>query len=759
MWLALVLTLVAACTPVRREADGDLVRRIRFEGNGALLSGQNDYQLRTAMGQKSSPTLTFTWPFLYFVSPVPLNSDALRADALRLETWYAHHGWLDARFLGWEIRRVRARYDDRAGVVDVLGHVDPGPRSVFRNVALLGDLNLAARSVVAAARRKVPLEPGAAWELSTVTAAEGAIRDGLQDNGHAYADVHSTSIAQPATREVDVDLHVDPGPIAVFGGIEVVGVERVGASDVLGLLDFEPGDTFSLRKLRESQRRLFETGLFSVVNLDVAPCAQARAAWARAGGIGPPPSCAPLGPIAAAPQPEATDDAAVASSAPAPLPDVAPIRIELNEARFRRFRVGAGAAFDYFTVQPRLDVSFQDLWVAGSKLQLRVDGGFGAIVGVVRDDDGGTSLLFTGDAGVRLDYPWLLRSRLGLSTGIRFRQDAQFGTLPFQSVDADFSLRYRFTRSVSLTFGPRAEYFGYLEPTQETLTAARLQFGGDFGGRTYRLLSLDAQFLVDWRDDPLFTRRGTYWRLAGRQSIPLPIPDGQGGTDPGFLYTKLDGEVRGWRPVRFSRRQTTFPLVLGGRLHGTVLIPWRRDAALPYPDLAFLGGPNSLRGFRANQAGPYDCVCSYRAGRPDPQHANGRETVLTRTYLPQGGALALDAIAEARIDWNYGVSFALFGDVGLLSRRLDDIGVDDLRYGGGVGLRYASPVGPIRLDIGLRPLFPEDSAASSYINCNPLDRLPRGFDLFSGGRRAREMIDQRQIPLAINLFLAIGEAF
>jgi len=745
-WLVLSLGLLAACSPARMEVEGDIVRRIRFEGNAGLLSGQNDYQLRQAIGQRQSPPLTLTWPFTYFVTPVKLSPDTLRADARRLQVWYAHHGHFDARFQGWEIRRVRAQGEGRAGVVDLIGHVQPGPLSTYRKVQMVSDLSPVARTVVNAARRKLPLPEGDPFSLSGVQATRDGISTALLDNGYAYAEVDASMVAQPEQEAVDVSLSVDPGPIATFGEVVVVGLERVGEADVRGVLDFEPGDTFSLTALRESQQRLFETGLFSVVNITVSPCAKARAAWARRGSdTEPPPDCEAL--------------QGGYESDERGIPRVAPVRLELNEGRFRRIRIGGGVQFDYFTVQPRVTGLFEDLWVGGSKLRMTVDGAVGAIVGVVRDDEGRAPLLGTGEVGLRFDYPWLMRSRLGIAAGARFTQDAQFGTLPYRKVEGDLGLRYRFTRSVSLTVGPVAEYWEYLSPSDETLTAARLQFGGDFSGSLYRLLSLEATLLADWRDDPLFTKRGSYWSLGGRQSIPIPLPNQEGGRDPGFLYTKIDAEVRAWKPIRFSRRSGQFPLVLSGRLHGTVLLPWRQDAALPYPDLAFLGGPNSLRGFRANQVGPYDCVCSYRPGRPNPQHANGRFYQLTRTYLPRGGALALEAQAQARFDLDLGLSLAVFGDVGLLSGRVEDISAGDLRYGGGVGLRYRTPVGPIRLDIGLRPLFPEDSGAASYINCNPLDRLPRGFDLWSGGRTARENLDDRKLPLAINLFLAIGEAF
>jgi len=97
----------------------------------------------------------------------------------------------------------------------------------------------------------------------------------------------------------------------------------------------------------------------------------------------------------------------------------------------------------------------------------------------------------------------------------------------------------------------------------------------------------------------------------------------------------------------------------------------------------------------------------------------------------------------------------------VLARTIDDLGVDDLRWGTGVGFRYASVVGPIRLDLTFRPLYPEDAGPDQFINCLYKDREPRTIDL------ANDLSDlfgeydpsTRRLPVMVNLYLAIGEAF
>ncbi len=717
--LFVFLAILAACTPARKEVQTDIVRRLRFEGNGGLLSGQNDLQLRTPMEQKQSPPLTFTWPFMYLTAPAPLSLDSLHTDARRLEVWYAEHGWFDAKVQGWELRRVRKRYDGRAGVVDVIGHVATGPLSLIRKVEVRGHGKQSSNTVIGAAMHRAPLKADTPFDLDTVHETQAIVVDELEDNTFAYAQTDLTVDAYPDENVVDITLDVIPGISARFGEVRIHGLTRVDEAVVRGALSFHSGDAFRISVLRASQQRLFETKLFSLVDV----------------------------------KPDLSD----------PTRADVPIDINVTEARFRRLRAGAGVVFDYYTVGPRANLEFRDLRLFGSDLQLEAKAGAGAIIGVVQDGDGaGSNVLVTGLGSLRLEDPWLAGSKLGLETGATFNQDVQFGTLPFWSIDADFGLRYKFSRYTTFTGGPRFQYFRYLQPSDATIEAARLQFGGDFNGTTYRLLSLDAAIAVDYRDDPITTRRGSYWRLGARQSLPIPPigPAPNSGTpDPGFLYTKVEAEVKAFWPIKLMRRQSNFPFVLAGRAHGTAVVPWAKDAALPYPELAFLGGPNSLRGFRSNQVGPYDCICSYKSGRPNPQSNNGQAYDVTRTYLPRGGAFAIEAEAEIRYDWAYNISFAMFGDVGLLARNWSDIKLSSIRGSGGVGVRYMSPVGPVRLDVGFRPVYDEDKAAASYIGCNPLDRLPRGYDVLTSGRRVREGLGERSFPMALNLFIAIGQAF
>jgi outer membrane protein assembly factor BamA len=97
----------------------------------------------------------------------------------------------------------------------------------------------------------------------------------------------------------------------------------------------------------------------------------------------------------------------------------------------------------------------------------------------------------------------------------------------------------------------------------------------------------------------------------------------------------------------------------------------------PFYKRYFLGGSSSLRGWGRFQVSP-----------------------LSGSGLPIGGHSMLEASTEFRIPVWRNLSLVLFGDVGNVWRNSWDINLDDLRYDVGPGLRYNTPIGPIRLDVG-----------------------------------------------------------
>lgn len=170
------------------------------------------------------------------------------------------------------------------------------------------------------------------------------------------------------------------------------------------------------------------------------------------------------------------------------------------------------------------------------------------------------------------------------------------------------------------------------------------------------------------------------------------------------LFSPTKGTVRsatvtlsgfGFNSVRFARFvgehikywSLADELVLAQKIKIGLLEALGDDNVVPKEERFYAGGSNSVRGWRRQELGPLG--------------ADGR---------PLGGNLLLDASAELRFpiyELFSGVTFMDFGNVWN-----NEIG--RLRYAFGVGLRFETLIGPIRIDFGV-PTF-EDGAVFEWEN-------------------------------------------
>lgn len=259
--------------------------------------------------------------------------------------------------------------------------------------------------------------------------------------------------------------------------------------------------------------------------------------------------------------------------------------------------------------------------------------------------------------------PYLLGASLIGEVGFAYQQERRQADQPLietygptigvsrQLGDATFaSLRYAWGR---LT---------YLDYRLEDLAAA--------GGLVERVNSIvTAGLTYDTRSDLMSPR----WGDKGDASVDFGTPL-LGGTlsyaRPRLAYARYFPLPRRW--VLALGAEAGYVRTLGG----LPALPW---------DLLFLaGGGSSLRGYAFNQV-----------GQPGPPGADGRPRVI-------GGQATLVTHAELRFPiWGEfgGVAFV---DAGNVWARPQDMGFGDLRVSTGLGARYNTPVGPIRLDYGVR---------------------------------------------------------
>lgn len=170
----------------------------------------------------------------------------------------------------------------------------------------------------------------------------------------------------------------------------------------------------------------------------------------------------------------------------------------------------------------------------------------------------------------------------------------------------------------------------------------------------------EAQY--DTRNSRLDPTRGMFLRSRVEHSNAALL------SDVSFFKLVVEGRhyLRLWDAVILATR-----LEVGG------IQPYGDSDDVPFNVRFFAGGPGSVRGFKLNRLGP-----------------------LTDDDDPLGGNSLIEGSVELRFPIYAPVGGVLFVDFGNVFRDAFTYRLDELRYTVGPGIRYNTPIGPLRVDVG-----------------------------------------------------------
>ncbi len=170
--------------------------------------------------------------------------------------------------------------------------------------------------------------------------------------------------------------------------------------------------------------------------------------------------------------------------------------------------------------------------------------------------------------------------------------------------------------------------------------------------------------IYDSRDNFVDPKKGIYTNLN------LDWAGGLIGGNQDFY--KLQGEGRLFLPISSN-------LVLAISIRGGYIELYGRTGKVPIQERFFAGGGNTIRGYREDSLGPVD----------------------SDTGLPLGGRMFWINNIELRFPIYKNLKGIIFFDTGNVWENKSTIHTNDLRDSAGVGLRWITPIGPIRLDYGM----------------------------------------------------------
>jgi outer membrane protein assembly complex protein YaeT len=140
-----------------------------------------------------------------------------------------------------------------------------------------------------------------------------------------------------------------------------------------------------------------------------------------------------------------------------------------------------------------------------------------------------------------------------------------------------------------------------------------------------------------------------------------------------FDFYEINGELRHYLSI--VNRVVLAVRARGGSIDGIGGTP--ETVNVPFYKLYFLGGATNLRGWGRFEVSP-----------------------LSEGGTPLGGQTFANFSAEVRVPIWKNLSGVLFADAGNVWSDPWDFNLNDLRYDIGPGLRYNTPIGPVRVDFG-----------------------------------------------------------
>ena len=641
-----------------READATYERTPR-DGELALVFRVvrgPQYRLRSLEleGHTAVPA-TELRPLLRSSPGEPLVESAIESDAARLAEYYRRRGFTEVHV---EPVLTPAAGGGEPIETDLTLAIQESARTVVGEIAIAG----AEAIPDAELRAAVSSQPGQPYYQPQVALDRDALVLRYLNLGYSDAAVDATVTFSPDRSRAAVQFAIAEGPRVFVDHVLVVGNQRTGTATIRRELLLRPGMPLGYADLVESQRRISALGLFRRVRINQLDHGD----------------------------PTRRDLLVSVEEAPA---TTLGYGVGLEGGRRLRREVPGGPAVEVFELAPRgfFELGRRNLFGRNQSVNLFSRASLRTRASTSEFGEGEEPL--TGYA--LRDYRVLGSFRAPRTFGTLndllitgFLEQGLRSSFNFTRRGARVELARRLTQSLSFSGRYVIERTTLFEERFDPVDQPLI----DRLFPQVRLSTVSASFVRDTRDDVLGPTRGALVVFDGVTALRA-IGSEVGFVKSfaqGFLYRRLPGRrgvvvAAGARLGLANGFERAVPLRDGNG--DPVLDPDGNQVIevvddLPASERFFAGGDTSVRGFALD-----------RLGTPETIDRNG---------FPKGGNAVLVLNAELRIPLWRDLGAVGFVDAGNVFNRIDDFAVGELRPTSGFGLRYRSPIGPLRVDLGFK---------------------------------------------------------
>ncbi|MBI3586310.1 MAG: BamA/TamA family outer membrane protein [Ignavibacteriales bacterium] len=627
------------------------VAKIRFEGNEEL----RDDALIATLQMRETPS--GIWKFLYKISeklgdkPEYFDPIVFEADYIRLQAFYQDQGFFNCKI----DTAIAVNLNNKS--VELTFRIDEGKRSLIDTLKLLGFSDLP-NDLMEEITQNPLVKVGDPFIMDRVVAERARIVNAFFNNGYVGVRVDSVlPVRYASTNNIKLSFAFTPGKRYQFGIIAIqqdsTAVGRVEDDVIRRHLDFARGDFFNESKKVDSERNLNRLGVFEASRIEAVVGSQTDSLL------------------------EVPTRVFVRSR---PFQELLP-EIGVNDEN-NAFNILMGIGYNNRNFyggarnfSTRFRVQLQSIQDVEFK---RVFGGTG-----LRD----SSVIGNAEISAQMTQPYFLNNKTSFTPSLSVMVDKRHkyyfnpilrGSLRVLSQTATYT-----TASIDWNL----ERIGY-EPIDAKTGALFLDsLSIDRRPQFNSIIAVTLQ--RDKRNDVFYPSAGFLHSTSIEEAGLLPAAIGGISDLPYSRYIKVSG-LGQWYWDPSGQRKLIWALRLRG---GFAELYGHSPAPIPINRRFFAGGSGSVRGWKARELG---------AVYPASEGGNA----LFEGNLEARWNLLKDAGRWGFIEFNK-FSFVLFYDMGNVWKEVKNIRLNEVAMAAGIGIRYDTVAGPIRIDFGFRVYDPD----------------------------------------------------
>jgi outer membrane protein assembly factor BamA len=620
------------------------LNKISFIGNSII--SQTD--LKKTIYSEETPW--WFWKFLnsftsFGSEPSYFDSLNLHEDKRALKEFYTANGFFSSSF------NSEYKIDSSNKSVDLTFIIEEGIPSSVGKLRIHG-MEILTKDIRENILSKLSSDVNKRYSQTIVQENIDKILMDLENNGYMLAAFDSTIIIQDTIKNLaEIDIYIRPGKSYSIDSLEVVtsgeGSQYVENELISRIVGIKKNDTYSIEKIRQSQVRLYRTGLFSsvIINPKVEDTVGNYVPLEVTGTIGL-------------------------------MNELAP-EIILNNQQ-NAFNAGIGAMY----TRKNFLGDARKFTLSG---QFGLSDFFNAAIFTLPKKFFNNDTTVSGfvEAKTRIEQPYIFNRPI-------------FGILEsYGSIQKELNISaYRFGGKLSFEFElPSYTFINFLTAYYNLEYVKEIFVSKDFELSLNQTLSiLGADLKATKTDNPLFPSKGYNLSFLIEDANSLP-----------YLYTKLSKQS--FVDAAFIKLLVSSAYYLPANNIKTAVVGFKLKVGqiqsyhgdqykIPSTRRFFAGGSNSIRGWKTRGLNPSYIIT-------DPQDTS-------MSYFVEGGKFLLESSIEYRYRFFESIGTAVFVDFGNSWDNANLFRFDGISVAVGFGLRYYTAIAPFRIDFGFKAYDPAD---------------------------------------------------